>query len=96
MFQKVSGNGTLFSLRGEYHAFLSKNCCFAVPKNLVEELFCLLESFWFRTILWIRRWRDYHDFAANCFVSEPKIFVAEPFTLSLFSGFDFFLLKRVK
>ena len=90
MFQKVSGNESFFSLIGEYHDFLSKNCCSTVQKNLVWELFCLLESFWFRNILWIRRWGDYHDFASNFFVSEPKNFEAEPFTLSLFSGFDFF------
>ena len=40
--------------------------------------------------------RTYQEVPSNFFVSVPKIFVAEPFILSLFSGLDFFLLRRVR
>ena len=46
---------------GEYHDFLSKLFCFTVPKHVVEEPFCVSESFGYRKILCLRR-GDYHDF----------------------------------
>ena len=40
--------------RGGHHDFLSKICCLTIPKNFVEEPFCVSESFWYRKMLRIR------------------------------------------
>ena len=40
----------------EYHGFLSK-LCFAVPKNFVDETFCVSEKIWCRNSLWIEEGR---------------------------------------
>ena len=37
-----------------YHDFPLKNFCLTVPKNFVEEPFCVSENFCYRKILWIR------------------------------------------
>ena len=56
----------------EYHDFLSK-LCFAVPKNFVEETFCLSEKIWCRNILWIREGRVLRFAVKNvlCQSTEP-------------------------
>ena len=53
-----------------YHDFLLKNFCVIVPKNFVEEPFCVSESFWHRKILEIREGAGITIFGQNCFVSQ--------------------------
>ena len=66
-----------------HHDFPSKLCCLTVPKNLVGET-RVLERFWYRKILWMRRGaREYHDFQIEIFcLREPKKFVEEPFCVA--------------
>ena len=52
-----------------YHDFPLENFCLTVPKNFVEEPFCVSENFWYRKMLVIREGRVFRQ---NCFVSVPK------------------------
>ena len=62
-----------------YHDFPLKNFRLTVPKNFVEELFCVSENFWYRKMLGIR-WGGYHDFLSKIFsLKVPKKFVGERF-----------------
>ena len=50
-------------------------------------LCCVLESFRQRISLWIRRGGEYQAFPSKNFcLTVPKIFVGEPFSISLISG----------
>ena len=61
-----------------YHDFPLKNFCLTVPKNFVEEPFCVSESFGYRKTLCLRGFC--HDFLSNFFcLTVPKNFVEEPF-----------------
>ena len=53
-----------------YHDFPLKNCCLTVPKNFVEEPFCVSENFWYRKMLGISEWAGITIFCQNCFVSQ--------------------------
>ena len=65
----------------EYPDFLSKICCLTVPKNFVEEAFCVLEKYWGRKILCLRG--EYHDLNSRiCCFTVPKNFVGEHFCVS--------------
>ena len=52
-----------------YHDFPLKNFCLTVPKNWVEEPFCVSENFWYRKMLGIREGAGITIFCQNCFVS---------------------------
>ena len=66
---------------GRYHDLPSKVFRLTVPNHLVEELFCVSESFGYRKILCLRG--EYHDFRKKiCCLTLPKNFVAEPFCVS--------------
>ena len=51
-----------------YHDFSLKNFCLTVPKNFVEEPFCVSENFWYRKMLGIREGASITIFCQNCFV----------------------------
>ena len=57
---------------GGYHDFLSKLFCLTVPKNFVEEPFCVSENFWYRKMLGIREGAGITTFCQNCFVSQCR------------------------
>ena len=67
-----------------YHDFPLINFCLTVPKNFVEDLFCVSENFCYRKMLGIRdRGGGYQDFPSKTFcLTVPKNFVAEPFCVS--------------
>ena len=78
-----------------YNDFPLKNFRLTVPKNFVEEPFCVSENFWYRKNLWIRGGRgggkEHHDFLSKIFcLTVPKNFVGEPFSVSLISGIEKF------
>ncbi len=73
--------------------FLSRS-----TKKLCREtlLCCVSENFWKRKSLWIRRRGKYQDFSSKFFcLTVPKKFVGEPFRVSLISGIEKFMLRRV-
>ena len=55
-----------------YHDFPLKNFCLTVPKNFVEEPFCVSEIFWYRKMLGIREGAGITIFCQNCFVSQYR------------------------
>ena len=55
-----------------YHDFPLKNFCLTVPKNFVEEPFCVSENFWYRKMLGIREGAGITIFCQNCFVSQYR------------------------
>ena len=64
-----------------------KNLCLRVPKNSVEDPFCVSKSFSYRKILSLRR--EYHDFPSKVFcLTVPKYSVGESFSLSINSGIE--------
>ena len=65
-----------------YHDFPLENFCLTVPKNFVEEPFCVSENFWYRKMLGIREGAGITIFCQNSFVSLPKNFVEQPFCVS--------------
>ena len=73
-----------------YHDFPLKNFCLTVPKNFVEETFCVSENFWYQKMLG-KREGGYHDFLSKLFcLTVPKNFVREPFSVSLIAGIEKF------
>ena len=61
-----------------------------MTKNFVEEPFCVSENFCYRKMLGIRE-GGYQDFPSKTFcLTVPKIFVGEPFSVSLISGIEKF------
>ena len=89
--------------KGEYHDFLSKVFCLAVPKIFVRETFCVSENFLYGKALWKRGW-GYHVFPSELlFLTVPRKFIGEPFgasknfgyrkILCLGKGYHFFWLK---
>ena len=62
-----------------------------MPKNFFEELFCVSENFRYRKMLERREEGGYQDFLLKTFcLTVPKIFVGEPFNVSLISGIENF------
>ena len=55
-----------------YHDFPLKNFCLTVPKNFVEEPFCVSENLWYRKMLGIREGAGITIFRQNCFVSQYR------------------------
>ena len=55
-----------------YHDFPLKNFCLTVPKNIVEEPFCLSESLESKNVR-DKRGGKYHDFPSKFFVSQYRI-----------------------
>ena len=55
-----------------YHDFPLKKFCLTVPKNFVEEPFCVLENFRYRKILGIREGAGIAIFCQICFVSQNR------------------------
>ena len=51
-----------------YHDFPLKNFRVTVPKNFVDEPFCVSENFWYRKMLGIRKRAGITIFCQNCFV----------------------------
>ena len=51
-----------------YHDFPLKNFCLTVPKNFVEQPFCVSENFWYRKMLGIREGMSITILCQNCFV----------------------------
>ena len=65
-----------------YNIFHLKNFCLTVPKNFVQEPFCVSENFWYRKMLG-KRGGGYHDFPSKLFcLTVLKNFVEEPFLVS--------------
>ena len=63
-----------------YHDFPLKNFCLRLPKNFVEEPFCVSENLWYRKNVRDKRGSGYHDFPSKLFcLTVPKNFVGEPF-----------------
>ena len=58
-----------------YHDFPLKNFCLTVPKNFVEEPFCVSENFWYRKMLGIREGAGITIFCQNYFVSQYRKFL---------------------
>ena len=56
----------------EYHDYPLKNFCITVPKNFVEEPFCVSENFWYRKMLGIREGAGITIFCQKCFVSQHR------------------------
>ena len=56
--------------KGGYHVFPSKIFGLTVPKNFVEQLFCVSENFWYRKILWIRGGGGVSRFSVKNFLSR--------------------------
>ena len=72
----------------EYHDFPLKNFCLTVPKNFVEEPFCVSENFWYRKMLGMRDERE-SRFSVDYFLSHSaENFVKEPFSNLLISGIE--------
>ena len=57
---------------GGYHDLPSKISCLRVPKNFVEEPFCVSENLWYRKMLGTREGVGITIFRQNCFVSRKK------------------------
>ena len=55
-----------------YHDFPLKKFCLTVPKNFVEEPFCVSQNFWYRKMLGIREGAGITIFCQNCFVSQYR------------------------
>ena len=55
-----------------YHDFPLKNFCLTVPKNFVEEPFCVSENLWYRKMLGLREGAGITIFHRNCFVSQYR------------------------
>ena len=55
-----------------YHDFPLKIFCLTVPKNFVEEPFCVSENVWYRKMLGIREGAGITIFCQNCFVSRYR------------------------
>ena len=55
-----------------YPDFPLKKFCLPVPKNFVEEPFCVSENFWYRKRLGIREGAGITIFCQNCFVSQYR------------------------
>ena len=55
-----------------YHDFPLKIFFLTVPKNFVEEPFCVSEKFWYRKMLRIREGAGITIFCQNCFVSQYR------------------------
>ena len=53
--------------------FSVKNFCLTVPKNFVEETFCVSKNFWYRKMLGIREGAGITIFRQNYFVSQYRI-----------------------
>ena len=71
----------------ECNDFPSKLLCLTVPKHFVEERFCVLESFRYRKMLWIRG--EYHDFLSKIYcLTNRKKFVREPLNVSKNLGYE--------
>ena len=75
MCQKISGSEKVMDKRGgggEYQDLPSKISCLRVPKNFVEELFCVSKNLWYRKMLGIREGAGITIFRQNCFVSQYR------------------------
>ena len=55
-----------------YHDYRLKNFRLTVPKNFIEEPFCVSENFWYRKMLGIRDGAGITIFHQNCFVSQYR------------------------
>ena len=78
----------------EYHDFLSK-IFVSVPKNFVEEPFCVSENFWYRKRLGIREGGGYHDLPSKLFcLTVPNHLVEELFCVSESFGYRKILCLR--
>ena len=55
-----------------YHDFPLKNFCLTVPKNFVEEPFCVSENFWYRKRLGIGEGAGIKIFCQTYFVSQYR------------------------
>ena len=68
--------------------------CLTVPKNFVDEPFCVSENLWYRKMLGIRGGRGREGvsrFSIDFFcLTVPKLFMGAPFSASLISGIENF------
>ena len=55
-----------------YHNVPLKNFCLTVPKNFIEEPFCVSENFRYRNLLGIREGAGITIFCQTCFVSSTE------------------------
>ena len=73
-FLRTSTPSLIFVLYAKgYHDFPLKNFCLTVPKNFVEEPFCVSENFWIRKMLGIREEAGITIFRQKCFVLQYRI-----------------------
>ena len=74
----------------QYHDFPLKNYCLTVPKNFVDEPFCVSQNFWYRKTLWMRGGGEgvLRPSVKKIGLTLPKIFVRESFSISLVSGIE--------
>ena len=79
-----------------YHDFPLKNFCLTVPKNFVEELFCVSENLWYRKMLGIREGAGITIFRQNClFHSTEKLRRGDLWRFRKFLVSKNFMLQRV-
>ena len=72
-----------------YHDFPLKDFRLTVPKNFVEEHFCVSENFLSKNVRDKRGGGGYQDFPSKTFcLTVPKVFVGEPLSVSLISGIE--------
>ena len=65
-----------------YHSYPLQTFCLTVPKNFVQEPFCVSQNFWHRKKISIRGdWEgEYQDFPLKIFcLTVPRNFAGEPF-----------------
>ena len=74
----------------EFHDFLWKIFLSYSTENLHREPFHVSPKFWYRKILWVRgEGGNITIFGHNFFsLTVPKVFVGEPFSVSLISGME--------
>ena len=66
----------------EHRDFPLKIFCLRVPKNFVEEPFCVSENLWYRKMSRIEEVAGITIFRRISFVSVPKHLLEEPFCVS--------------
>ena len=80
-FRKFLVSKDVKDMRDRGHQdFPSKICCLTVPKNIVGEIFCVSEKFWYRKMLEIREGGGYHEIPSKiCCPTVPINLVGETF-----------------
>ena len=94
----ISGMEKFFASEGYVMIFdfLSQFFCFTVPKNFVGETFCAVFHKNFGSERFMHRIGvEYQDFPSKTFcLTRPRNFVGKPFSVSLLSGAEEFLIRE--